>query len=247
MKIFCINLKRRKDRWQKISRILKIANIKTERFEAIEDIKFPHYWCTLSHRKIIEIASKEKYPHVVVFEDDMNLYEKKMFLEKLDTCISSLPPDWHILYLGYSHSRHLTLERINPYIYKINNVLWTWSIVYGQNCYAELLRKIPKNRRSQESSTFIDGYKTIDEFLAKNYQKKYPCFITANLMAYHDVSFSDIENRKRPAKDNRIIFNLYKNKYIRIVLIMIGILWDRLFLSDRHRYQKYINNDKNKV
>jgi GR25 family glycosyltransferase involved in LPS biosynthesis len=68
-----------------------------ERFEAIIDKDSPFFGCTLSHRKIIEIAQKENLDYVCVLEDDA--YFKENILIEISKIIKNLPIDWHILYL----------------------------------------------------------------------------------------------------------------------------------------------------
>lgn len=62
--------------------------------------------CALSHRKVYEYVIANDYQRVLIFEDDLvplfhNLHEIRNAFEEL-------PPDWEMIYLGYSKYETLT-------------------------------------------------------------------------------------------------------------------------------------------
>src|SRR3990167_9690175 len=123
-RIYCLNLDRRKDKWERLSKRFEKLNISVERFSAIdgkhEDIvtewklkkqtadleKQPFMdtsgkmACDLSHRKIIEDAKYHNFDNFLVFEDDV-LFHKDFHnqFQKIQQI-----KDWKMIYLGSSHS-----------------------------------------------------------------------------------------------------------------------------------------------
>lgn len=106
--VYLLNLNRRIDRLEKVSKKLKQFNIKFERFNAIDgnDInnfipttllknKF-EYACLLSHISILKDAKEKKYKRILVFEDDIMISEN--FNEHFQK-VKGLD-DWEMLYLG---------------------------------------------------------------------------------------------------------------------------------------------------
>lgn len=73
-RIYCINLKRRTDRWEESLKEFEKLDIADDviRFEAI-DIQPGIIGCTKSHYEIIKIAEQDKCENILVFEDDLEL------------------------------------------------------------------------------------------------------------------------------------------------------------------------------
>ena len=73
-KIYCINLKHRKDRWQESLIEFDRLNIThdVERFEAIES-KPGIVGCTASHYKIVQDAKIKGYKNILILEDDVKI------------------------------------------------------------------------------------------------------------------------------------------------------------------------------
>lgn len=103
MKLYCINLESRKDRWIQIQKDF-LPYFTIERFNAI---KHKEGWkgCILSHSKVVEKAMQEsKEPLYCIMEDDCKpLLEKKLLSSKLDICIQFLKNNisrWDIFFGG---------------------------------------------------------------------------------------------------------------------------------------------------
>jgi len=106
--IFCINLRKRSDRWAQVSSDLGQFNL--ERVEAVteEEISGPsrecfptERACTESHQKTLDLFLRRggSLP-ALVFEDDA--YPLVMFPEKvIGNILKEAPENWKILLLGY--------------------------------------------------------------------------------------------------------------------------------------------------
>uniref|UniRef100_A0AC35FDN4 Uncharacterized protein n=1 Tax=Panagrolaimus sp. PS1159 TaxID=55785 RepID=A0AC35FDN4_9BILA len=125
-KIYLINLKRRPERLQKMSNIMKHLGIEFEVFEAIDGnaltskdlanlrflpgyedpfskrpMKFGEIGCFLSHYKIWENVVKNDYDRVIIFEDDVRFSENSTIeLSKMIEDIMKTHLEWDLIYLG---------------------------------------------------------------------------------------------------------------------------------------------------
>jgi hypothetical protein len=90
MKVYCINLEHRKDRWEQIQKDF-LPNLSIERFNAI---KHKEGWkgCILSHSKVLEKALQESNESLYcIIEDDCRpLIEKPLLSSKLEKYIHFL-------------------------------------------------------------------------------------------------------------------------------------------------------------
>lgn len=86
IKIYVINLEKRKDRLKEVSQMLKGYN--WERVEAIET-KNGYYGCVLSHIKCLKKAIGEGLPEVIVMEDDHQIKIPQNFTypPECDVCL----------------------------------------------------------------------------------------------------------------------------------------------------------------
>ena len=88
IKIFVINLDKRKDRLEQVSEMLKGYN--WQRIEAIETAK-GYYGCVLSHIKALKVAKERDLPEVIIMEDDFHFVGDGKFYypPECDVCLYS--------------------------------------------------------------------------------------------------------------------------------------------------------------
>jgi len=88
IKIFVINLDKRKDRLDQVSEMLK--GYDWERIEAIETAK-GYYGCVLSHIKALKVAKERDLPEVIIMEDDFHFVGDGKFYypPECDVCLYS--------------------------------------------------------------------------------------------------------------------------------------------------------------
>jgi glycosyl transferase family 25 len=77
---FYINLLSRPDRKDHVEKQLKSIGIKAERFNAVK-MKNGAIGCSMSHLKIIEMAKKNKWDHVLIVEDDILFTKPSVFID----------------------------------------------------------------------------------------------------------------------------------------------------------------------
>jgi len=132
--VYCINLDRRKDRWEDFQKSLPedwpFGNVR--RIAAIDarNIVTPEWWhqgapawgCYRSHLRLIEEALNTGKNSILLLEDDATFCEG--FTEKVGQYIEALPENWGLVYFGGQHlhvNRHPPIE-INPLVYRPWNV-----------------------------------------------------------------------------------------------------------------------------
>jgi len=88
IKIFVINLDKRKDRLEEVSQMLE--GYDWERIEAIETTK-GYYGCVLSHIKALTLAKQRGLSEVVIMEDDFHFTGDGKFYypPECDVCLYS--------------------------------------------------------------------------------------------------------------------------------------------------------------
>jgi glycosyl transferase family 25 len=110
-KIYCINLDRRPDRWDKCVEIFSSMNIEVERFSACDgqllDIGYGkvyngEFGGTVTHTRIIKKIKDEGFEKVLILEDDVEFC--KTFEEDFRISIQEVPNDWDLLFLGGNHT-----------------------------------------------------------------------------------------------------------------------------------------------
>jgi GR25 family glycosyltransferase involved in LPS biosynthesis len=185
--IFCINLKRRKDRRRQFLRNKKNLNYcKFEFFEAIEgnsviDPEWGHnigaLGCRLSHLSILKTSKEKKYNSILVFEDDAKILSP--FLTEVDSFFKVIKT-WDMIYFGGSHFRKPT--HVHGNIFKLENTLQTHAIAIHSRVYDDLIEKIERDKR------------WVDSVIADLHPNMNAYGFIPNIVVQRN-SFSDIENK----------------------------------------------------
>lgn len=181
--IFCINLKRRKDRWEQSLKEFEKLGIKdkVERFDAVE-LKDNVAGCANSHYMCVKEAKKRNLKNVLIFEDDITFVENS--LETFKNSINHIPEDWDMLFLGAN--THTPLKKINEYWYKLTNAYALHAYAYNSNIYDYFLN----NYKLQENIKKHDDI--IDVWVANNLQTKFNVYVIKPIIALQRLSYSDL-------------------------------------------------------
>lgn len=215
-KIWCLNLKRRKDRRKLMSEKLNKLGIEFEFFDAIDgnklDIKkynLENYKssntednykyelaCSLSHIEIIKKSKSLKLNNILILEDDVLISDEiEIHLQKLKNIT-----DWKLLYLGCSQY-NWNIEMFNKDFFYSKDSLGTFAYAINSEIYEEVI-----NTLSNFSTTADNSISEI--------QKKYYgfCFSFYPNICIADVTDSDIrEKRDFTTHSERMRWNLIKN------------------------------------
>lgn len=195
MKAYCINLRRRTDRWSFMSGQFKRLNLTVERFDAVDgETLAPEVVgtnrpggvaCTMSHLAIIEDARRRGYEAIMVFEDDAVLC--KDFNERLELFLTHAPADWDMLYLGISA---MTNEiPVTQNIYRLLDGWTTHAYILRNKMFDEVIRRMGDQPNGEP-----------DEY----YNAMMPernCYVFLPCLSYQRADWSDIRGRFRADED----------------------------------------------
>jgi len=144
---FCINLLRRKDRWEESQKQFAHAGIESvERFDAVDGKLLPQSQYILpgelgileTHIKILTLAKEQSWPNILIFEDDVELHPK--FRRLFPHYCETLPDDWEMLYFGGNHQQAITL--IKKHIFKLNYSFALMALAIKNTMYDMILDTI---------------------------------------------------------------------------------------------------------
>lgn len=199
-KIYCINLDRRKDRWNETVNELNKWGLlnQVERYSAIDgrtikDNKFKinngELGLLNTHLDIIKDAKTKNYKSILLLEDDVEFTKEILNLDKY---FDVLPKNWDILWFGGNHNKHMgnKINLINDKIIKCNMTYSTHSIAFNNSIFDVILNLL-KNRQ-----------KPVDVYYS-DLQKIKNCYSFNPSIALQRPSYSDIQNKQQ---DNRWLF-----------------------------------------
>ena len=204
--IYCLNLERNRDKWQKVSLQFKKFdinveqffgidgnNISDEEFEAFKTKKVTHdessrlglienkyaLACLLSHTEIIKDAKSKGYKKILIFEDDV------IFSENFNQRVSEIKKlNWKLLYLGSSQFNWTGVKVINNH-YHCSTTLGTFAWAIDHSIYDDLINIFETKKKS------IDNL--LSDFQSNN--KNNSIVIYPNIVI-SDVSSSEIRRGK---------------------------------------------------
>jgi glycosyl transferase family 25 len=170
-KIYCINLDRRTDRWERCQEIFSKINLNVERFSAIDgsvdnyNLGYPYdseLAGAISHTKVIEKAVELNIKNVLILEDDVD------FIDNLENFFSDLiklvPKDWDGILFGgnhvggYSHINDSVVKVNRSYAlhaYALNSYSFEYIINYMNN---KIKNSINKGRKGIITSVAADFF-----------------------------------------------------------------------------------------
>lgn len=208
---FYLNLSKRIDRKDKMGIELNKTKHLITRFEAIDgntitdlngfvgsikNSEYKQYATYLSHLNMLKIASKNKWDKVIILEDDITLSND--FDDRLDKLIKELPTDWKMVYLGFNSQKNTTINKINQWVYSVNNVYGCFGMLINGNFLEELI-------------STIENHKTvIDEVIHKIILPNHKIYSFIPFLLYVNDDYSDLWNK------NRELVNI-KNLYLPII------------------------------
>ncbi|PHR99574.1 MAG: hypothetical protein COA78_24715, partial [Blastopirellula sp.] len=173
---YCVNLKRRPDRWEAFNAGLPqdwpFATI--EQVAAVDGkkCKHPKWWrqgggawgCYRTHLRLIEQCLNDGVESVLLLEDDATFSDT--FTADVKEYIAHVPSDWGMLYLGGQHLKAAKTKpkKINEWVYQPHNVNRT---------HAWALRGACLKRVYTFLSEMVEGnHHHIDHYLGRIHQQR---------------------------------------------------------------------------
>jgi GR25 family glycosyltransferase involved in LPS biosynthesis len=184
-----INLERRKDRLEHITKEFDKFNITFKRFDAIdgkkmgEDVRSSQVACLRSHVGVIKESLKNGYDRIAIFEDDIIFCDD--FEKRFEYYAAAVPSDWDIMYLGGAHFNQ-GLE-MKPFINKVNGVYGAFAMILNNK--SGLFQKIIELTESESEP--------IDEYYCKMLGD-FNIYIFSPFFVKTINTVSDISENKKP-------------------------------------------------
>ena len=95
---YYINLTHRVDRREHIVKQLSNVNIRAQRFNAIRTSNGA-IGCSLSHLNLLEMAMKQKLPHILIIEDDLTFTNPGKFVNQFNN-FAKKHSKWDVVLFG---------------------------------------------------------------------------------------------------------------------------------------------------
>ena len=191
--MFCINLERRPNKWDLVSKEFKKHNLCVERVDAVDGsnldstkfknrVKMMEMGCLMSHLKVLKLAQERKLPYVCVFEDDVMFTNE---IQNICMYLSHVPDDWKIIYIGSNCTQR---HNINKFICKLHKPVTTHAMIINSSEYEGLIQLLESESRG------CKVVHPVDMLLAIRYENDSVYGFNTKLVTQRP-SFSDIQNR----------------------------------------------------
>ncbi len=183
--VVCINLKKRKQRKQKIKREATKKHFPVRFLVATNNEEFPNIGKFESHLRCIEEAKKYKSRNVLILEDDIQVVSSRFH-------IPPPPKEWDMLFLGGNIQSVMENEDSeNAALWKRATNLICHAYIVNQTAYDLILkegRKILKERK-------IDNTLDIDHWYCQEIQPKIKSYIVTTEYVIQRDGYSDVKKK----------------------------------------------------
>lgn len=142
---FCINLDKRKDKWEESKKEFKKINLEVERVSGIDGfleplatIKPGEVGCLKSHLKVFETAKERNLNSFLMLEDDVCFSDN--FHERFDMIERQLP-NYEMLYFG-SNPHSGSRQEVSP---NLNRIIYTFAahcVIFKSECFDDIINQL---------------------------------------------------------------------------------------------------------
>ena len=187
---FCINLDRRKDKWEQcqdefikhdIQNVIRISGVdgNPENLpnKMIREPIITNIGCTLSHLNILKYAQEKNLENIVVFEDDCVFVDD--FNQKFNYYFPQIPNNWDMIYFSGTHIGGMDSVKENVW-----RTLGTWT------AHSYIMNRSVYQR-------YIDLLSQLTDVVDVIYQIQHPlikAYILLPHITYQREGISDIQN-----------------------------------------------------
>jgi hypothetical protein len=192
-KRYCVNLDKRADRWEKVSKTFEEVGIKDViRYSAVDgnelDLTNVKYNERLlkgelgilqTHLNLLQEAKDEGLKEIVIMEDDVVFTDE---FKDFDKYLADVPSDWDMIFVGGNHMYGDTPHVINDRVLKVNGTVAIHCIIIREPIF-DVILAIASDRKKQ-----------IDNYYA-DIQKGYNVYSFTPNMALQYEDYSDIQGR----------------------------------------------------
>jgi GR25 family glycosyltransferase involved in LPS biosynthesis len=185
-----INLDKRVDRLEHVTKQLEMMGINGERFKAVET-KDGAIGCTMSHIKCLELAKARGYEQVFICEDDIEFTNKEVFLRSLDKFYTE-GPVWDVCILGGNNGPPYSVY--SDYCVRVFNCQTTTGYIVKKHYYDVLIDNFRESVRNLIREPENKKMYALDVYWKRLQQQNLWYFIVPITITQVE-SYSDIENR----------------------------------------------------
>lgn len=185
-----INLDKRVDRLEHVTKQLEMMGINGERFKAVET-KDGAIGCTMSHIKCLELAKARGYEQVFICEDDIEFTNKEVFLRSLDKFYKE-GPVWDVCILGGNNGPPYSVY--SDYCVRVFNCQTTTGYIVKKHYYDVLIENFRESVRNLIREPENKKMYALDVYWKRLQQQNLWYFIVPITITQVE-SYSDIENR----------------------------------------------------
>jgi GR25 family glycosyltransferase involved in LPS biosynthesis len=206
--IFYINLEHRKDRkihaeQQLLS--LGFSNQQIQRFPAL-CLSNGALGCSMSHLKCVQTAKDNKWPHVLICEDDIQFLNPELFINQINLFFSSKKStSWDVLLLAGNNM--LPYKKESDHYIQVHRCLTTTGYIVQSHYYDTLIENYKQGILQLIKNPENKNEYAIDKFWL-SLQKRDNWFLTIPLSVVQREDFSDIE--KKVTNFNNYMLNYNK-------------------------------------
>ena len=190
MRVYCINLDNRKERWDQTQEEMKVLGATPIRFSATLKRR-RHSGCISSHMALWSKVKDEGI--VMVIEDDILFLDNAK--ENFEMALHQLPEDWDMLYLGATLTKKI--YRYSDNLYVLQGGSAAHGIIYNnQNGVIDYILKSHNRNR-------------IDSFLRDDVQENFNCYMTRPMIAIQSPGFSNLIYKRTSGRAMRRAYKKY--------------------------------------
>jgi len=190
---FVINLERRPDRLESITKEMKYMNWDFERFPAIDTNSY--MGVTRSTLEIIKIAKEKKYPKIMIIEDDcIFMPYAKSLIDTIESSYANL--EYRIFNLGPTHNREVNISKNYDLLLDLTNlpeapedargIYGANMVIYDESVYDSMFEI------SNTAFASGDFYYALDDFTYKFILPKFQSYCPIIPIAPQNNGYSNI-------------------------------------------------------
>ena len=203
--VIYINLEHRIDRKEHVEEQLLSIGIKAPiRFNAIK-LQNGALGCSMSHLKCLQTAKDNKWPQVLICEDDIHFLNPILFLTQLKSFLRlNKPNTWDVVLLAGNNM--LPYEKNGMNSIKVHHCLTTTGYIVQEHYYDTLIQNykegIQKLMREPDNKKMY----AIDKYWIK-LQETDKWFLITPLSVVQMEDYSDIEGKKTDFRTYMLDYN----------------------------------------
>ena len=205
---FYINLDSRPDRKAHVEKQMSIIGIAAERFKAI---KLPNgaLGCSMSHLKILETAKENKFPHVLIVEDDILFTDAYLFIKQFNKFLET-HKDFDVVLI--SGNNLPPYKNIDDTCVKVSQCQTTTGYLVKNHYFNTLINNYREGIKNLIENPASHKIYAIDKYWFQ-LQKIHNWYLIIPLSVTQREDYSDIE--KRPTNYSRAMLDLDKEAFFK--------------------------------